>query len=79
MKRSNAAKAARSVKALAEPVVVARQLGALEGCGKGTIERVDAWLRSNLTASAADKQAAAADEHGRVRQCFPCDPTLPPP
>ena len=39
-KVANAKKAIASVKALTEPIRVAQELGSLDGCGKGTIEKV---------------------------------------
>ena len=72
MKKANANKAARAVKALTTPIAVARQLSALEGCGKGTIEKVAAFLEANPVA-APEAVAAQADDEGACAR-----PTLLP-
>ena len=62
IKKAGANKAVKAVQALMEPVQVARQLLALEGCGKGTVEKVTAFLEANPNASAVQQAAQAADE-----------------
>lgn len=60
IKAANAQKAVKAILSLTEPVVIARQLSALDGCGKGTIEKVEKYLEENPEAGA---QATADQAH----------------
>jgi len=57
----------KAVQALVVPVVVARQLLALEGCGKGTVEKVEAFLKENPNASAGQQAQQADDEDAFIK------------
>jgi len=60
MKMAGAKKAVNAILALTEPIVIARQLSALDGCGKGTIEKVEKYLEENPEAG---EQATADQAH----------------
>jgi hypothetical protein len=68
IKKAAATKAVKAVKALATPIQVARQLSALEGCGKGTIEKVEEFLKENPNASASHVAAQEADEDAYMKE-----------
>ena len=68
-KVANANKAVKAVEALTEPIRVAAELGALDGCGKSTIEKVAEYLKGLgkpqegfVAAHAAAEAAAGKDE-----------------
>ena len=67
IKKANANKAVKAVKALVTPIQVARQLSALEGCGKGTVEKVEAFLKENPHASAGQVAEQEADEDAYIK------------
>ena len=62
-----ASKAVKAVKALVTPIQVARQLLAVEGCGKGTVEKVEAFLKANPNASAGQVAQQEADDDAYLK------------
>ena len=62
-------KAVKAVKALVTPIQVARQLLAVEGCGKGTVEKVEAFLKANPNASAGQVAQQEADDDAYLKVC----------
>jgi hypothetical protein len=67
IKAASAQKAVKAILALTEPIVIARQLSALDGCGKGTIEKVEKFLEENPEAGEESKAAQAHSEFAYLK------------
>jgi len=67
IKAAAANKAVKAILALTEPVVIARQISPLEGCGKGTVEKVSKFLEENPLAGADEVVAQAHSEFSYLK------------
>ena len=67
IKAASANKAVKAILALTEPVVIARQISPLEGCGKGTVEKVEKFLEENPLAGVEEVVAQAHSEFSYLK------------
>jgi hypothetical protein len=68
IKAAAANKAVKAILALTEPIVIARQISPLDGCGKGTIEKVEKYLEEHPEAGAEGVAQQAESEFSYLKE-----------